>query len=87
MASTTLEDLRHALKMKFKLPPDRPTDDELISIIKDAKNLSFKELKKSDTWAEIVNKYVKFEGFYLYEGLDFSDINALYQQLLSQLGR
>ena len=83
--------LAHALKVKFRLPPNRPTDDELQSIVEEVVRLQNVKrlLRSSDAltdaeWEEIVLRYVKFTGRYIYEGLDHSDLNRILAQLAAE---
>jgi hypothetical protein len=83
---TLTESLRHHLKVQFRLPPNRPDDDELQAIVAEV-------LLEEDTLGrpllneelrEIVHRHVQFKGFYKYEGLDFQDLNALFAQVRAQ---
>ena len=79
-----LEDLGHHLKVKFKLPPNRPTLDEVVRIIQDVEQLPLAS-RTDAAWRTIVYNHVKFEGHYVYEGLDLSDINDLQSQIIALL--
>ncbi|ATB41262.1 hypothetical protein CYFUS_006727 [Cystobacter fuscus] len=80
------ESLAHILKIKFRLPPARPSDEELDAILGDVAELRRSKRRDltEEEWGEIVYRHVKFRGKYLYEGLDFSDLNALYAMLRAQ---
>lgn len=78
-----IENLRYHLKLKFGLPQDRPTNKELGYILNDIKSIPKNKLDEKK-WEEIVLKHVKFDGKYIYEGLDFSDLNVLYAQIINE---
>jgi len=80
-----IDNLGHGLKLKFKLPPDRPTTAEVLAIVKEINNVP-KSIRTDAVWREIVFKHVKFSGLYVYEGLDHSDLNSLQDQILLLLG-
>ena len=82
---TLREKIAHNLKIKFKLPRDRPTEYELDRILADIQQLRQQEQRDAtdDEWRVITYRHVKFEGHYLYEGLDMSDLNTLFAQLRS----
>jgi hypothetical protein len=82
MAMTVKERLAHALKVKFGLPPDRPTDSELASIVGDAAKYGRK--LTDEEWRNIVDRHVRGAQKHVYEGLDFSDLNALFAILRAQ---
>lgn len=73
------ERLAHVLKLKFRLPPDRPTDAELLAIVGEAIDAETRRGRAltDDEWAEITYRHVVFKGKYLYEGLNFQDLNGL----------
>jgi len=80
------ERLAHSLKIRFRLPPDRPTDDELDAILRDVEVFQAfqdEEVTEED-WAKIVARHVPFKGRNLYEGLDFQDLNVLFALIQTQ---
>ena len=70
--------LQHALQIRFGLPPGRPTDRELDRIAHAVPILEtrFGPLN-DDAWRVVTHYYVRFVGKYVYQGQDFSDLNAL----------
>jgi hypothetical protein len=82
---TLREQIAHSLKIKFKLPRDRPTEHELSRILADIEQLRQQEQREptEEEWRAITYKYVEFTGHNLYEGLDMSDLNTLFAQLRS----
>lgn len=81
----SLDELGHHLKVKFRLPPDRPTTAEVLKIVHEMETIP--EAQRTDaTWRRVVYKHVVFEGHYAYEGLDLSDINDLQSQIMLLLG-
>ena len=80
-----LHELGHHLKIRFRLPPNRPTSSEVIEIIKAVEKLP-KAQRTESAWREIVYEHVEFTGDYAYEGLDHSDLNGLQAQLMLLLG-
>jgi hypothetical protein len=81
----SLEELGHHLKLRFGLPPDRPTTAEVSRIALEIEALPESQ-RTEGTWQRIVYKHVKFDGMYKYEGLDFSDLNSLQAQIILLLG-
>ncbi len=79
-----MEELAHELKIQYGLPPDRPTEKELLLIIKDIESIP-SDKRTPIVWESIVHKHVKFYGMYLHEGADYSDINALHNEILNLL--
>jgi hypothetical protein len=83
---TSREELAHVLKVRFKLPPDRPSDAELDLIIRDvearAKSLD-RPLSEAE-WKQITYGHVRFVDKYIYKGLNFQDLNALLATIRSQ---
>ena len=80
-----IDDLGHHLKVKFGLPPDRPTTLEVLKIIREIETIP--EAQRTDAaWRRIVHQHVIFEGHVRYEGLDLSDINDLQSQIMLLLG-
>lgn len=63
------EDIRKRLKIKFGLPTNSPSYEELKNIL-----LTIRELKPEERtekrWGEAVYKYVENAGTYKYLGLD-----------------
>lgn len=83
-----IENLRHTLKIQFKLPPDRPTDAELELIVQDViAHIRLHGSANTTVWRDITSRHVQFDGHYLYEGLDFSDLNSLLLQAIEQAQR
>lgn len=80
-----IDDLGHRLKVKFKLPPDRPTSSEVLRIVRAIEGVP-ENLRTETKWRQIVSEHVNFEGHYVYEGLDNSDLNALQAQIMLLLG-
>lgn len=83
---TPREAFAHKLKLRFRLPPNRPTDPELDAITRDAVALASRAGRAltEDEWETIVYAHVKFQGHYIYEGLDFQDLNALFALMQAQ---
>lgn len=83
---TPIEHLRHTLKIRFRLPPNRPTDDELLEILQYAilRHSALGRDLTDDEWEEATLHFVPFTGKYLYEGLDFQDLNALLAAIRAQ---
>jgi hypothetical protein len=81
----SINTLGHHLKMKFKLPPDRPTAAEVKAIVAEVERLP-EDQRTDSAWREIVYKHVNFVGIYKYEGIDYSDLNALQAQIIQLLG-
>lgn len=80
------ERLAHTLKVRFGLPPDRPTDAELNQIIAAVPLLEAK-LARSLTdhdWRLVAYHFVEFDSKYIYEGLNFQDLNALFAMIRAQ---
>ena len=75
-----------AIKTKFGLPPSRPTLKELDNILSDIENLPLEE-RTEETWRKVVFKHIGKVPLHLYEGLDMSDLNMLYNQLIQALGK
>ena len=84
MYNKDMERLRHALKVKFGLPPDRPKHEELLLILEDISTYPYDQ-RTDQKWAEIVYRRVTFEGKYAYHGLDYSDLNQLHMQIINLL--
>jgi hypothetical protein len=80
------ERLAHSLKIRFRLPPDRPTDDELDAILRDVEVFqAFQDDEATEEdWARIVARHVPFKGRNLHEGLDFQDLNVLFALIQTQ---
>jgi hypothetical protein len=74
------------LKIQFELPPYRPTASELDAIIRDASALRVRRqcALTRDEWHSITMEHVRFEGRYVYRGLNFQDLNALLANILAQ---
>lgn len=80
-----IEDLRLSLKVKFGLPQNRPTDDELKKILNDISQIP-EESRTEEVWRKIVYKYVSgYKYKFIYEGQDNSDLNSLHDQILMLL--
>lgn len=78
-------ELAHALKLKFKLAPDQPTDYQLELILEDIGRIEAVGREPSEAdWANIVDKRVPQSGKHFYGGLDYSDLNALFAQAKKQ---
>jgi hypothetical protein len=75
-----IDDLRHALMMRFGLPSGRPTEDELVLIVGDV--LALRRVPTDDDWRESVKRRIPVDFDALRRGQDFSDLNALFALLL-----
>lgn len=80
-----VQELLRSIRIKYNLPPERPTSNELVLIVTDI--LQVPENQRTEKiWKSIVYKHVRFNEQYIYKGLDFSDINLLLSQLLLSIG-
>ncbi|GGJ51620.1 hypothetical protein [Pseudomonas avellanae] len=82
------QQLAHALRMRFGLPPAQPTDTQLANIkaaIKRIKDLG-RTVTQND-WAEAVNNYCPGVGERIYRGADNSDLNTLLALALADARR
>ena len=79
-----LKGLGYHLRLKFNLPPNRPTPDEVLAIVRAINRLPENQ-RTEYAWQEVVRQIVKFDGMYLTEGLDNSDLNFLLDQILELL--
>lgn len=77
------EKLAHTLKLRFGLPPDRPTDAELSRIITAVPQLEAKlgRVLTDDDWRIVTLHFVRFEYKYVYDGQNFQDLNALFAMI------
>ncbi|MDD2468331.1 MAG: hypothetical protein PHI97_30495 [Desulfobulbus sp.] len=66
--------LAHSLKIKFGLPPNEPSEEQLSKIKRDIHAIY--KPTNSD-WHRIIVKYCPKAGSYHYSGLDNSDLNTL----------
>lgn len=80
------KDLGHALKLKFGLAPDQPTERQIDAIINHISKIPLSD-RTDDKWLEIVRLYVPDKGKHGYFGLDTSDLNAIYAQIQATLKR
>lgn len=83
---SNFEQLAHALKIKFGLPPNSPTDQEMVQIVSKVVSLPEKD-RTDENWAKIIREIIPDAGKYHYSGLDMSDINTLLSQIISKLGK
>lgn len=70
--------LAHSLKIRFGLPPDQPTSEQLERIKSDV--LAFYatgRLPSDSDWRLVVYKNCPGAGTWKYAGLDNSDLNTL----------
>lgn len=81
-----LAKLAQHLKVKFGLAPNSPSDEEIKNILNDISNIEVSE-RTEVKWREIVYKNVKSAGKYRYYGLDNSDLNVLYEQIVQYLDK
>jgi hypothetical protein len=81
------EQLTHALKVRFRLPPDRPSHHELLAIVGEAIDTEARLRRplSDDEWKDITYRHVPFEGKYIYEGLNFQNLNALLAVVRAQV--
>jgi hypothetical protein len=86
MPMTSHERLAHTLKVRFGLPRDRPTDAELNQIIRDVtqNEQALGRPLTDDEWKQITYRHVRFTGKYIYEGLNFQDLNAMLSVIRAQ---
>lgn len=85
---TADQELAHALRMRFGLPPAQPTDAQLANIKAAIKRI--KDLERTVTqndWAEAVKKYCPGVGEWIYRGADNSDLNTLLALALAEARR
>lgn len=78
--------LANQLKIQFKLPDERPTDEELGRIIADVDRVAAinERAATQEEWRAITLKHVRFDGDYFYKGLSFQDLNALLAAIREQ---
>jgi hypothetical protein len=80
-----IKKLQHSLKLKFGLPPNSPSREDTIQIIEEMKKVHYK-FRKNDKWLKVIGEVVESEGMYKYEGIDFSSVNNLLDQIEILLG-
>jgi len=71
---TADQKLAHALKLRFGMGPNAPSNEQLQlikSAIQKIKNPTEKD------WADVVKHYCPCYGLYKYAGMDNSDLNTL----------
>lgn len=77
--------LAHKLMMDFGLPPGHPTDAELDGILDDVRRLHALGVAPSERQIfDIVSRRVRDAGTFMYGGLDFQNLNALFALVLQQ---
>jgi hypothetical protein len=77
--------LVHKLMMEFGLPPGHPTDSELDGILEDLRRLHVLGVAPSERQIlDIVTRRVRGVGTFIYRGLDFQNLNALFAIVLQQ---
>lgn len=73
---TDLRNFRYAIQHRYRLPPERPTTEELNALLKAARAQPAPISEAQ--WDRLVAIHVRYNGpMYLREGVDFSDLNAL----------
>lgn len=85
---TSNQQLAHALRMRFGLPPTQPTESQLASIKAAIKRI--KDLGRTAThtdWEEVVKSYCPGFGEWAYRGADNSDLNTLLALALADARR
>ncbi|VBB05586.1 Hypothetical protein LUCI_0796 [Lucifera butyrica] len=75
-----------ALQIKFGLPPGHPTNEELNKIFTDINRIPLSSRTEA-AWGQIVEKHVAGFRTYKYAGLDMSDLNVMYSQIINLLGK
>ena len=80
--SDARERLAHKLMMEFRLPPGRPTDAELDGILAEIRALG--SVPAGRVLGEIIYRRVRYTGKYIYDGLDFQNLNTLFAIVLQQ---
>lgn len=79
------ERLAHKLMLEFRLPPGRPTAAELDEILAEVRPLSGGGgVPGGRALGEIIYRRVRFKGKYIYDGLDFQNLNTLFAIVLQQ---
>jgi hypothetical protein len=73
MSMTVRACLANQLKIKFELPPDRPTELELDRILSnvEAFERQHRRLPTEEHWRAITLEHVRFNGTYFYRGSPF----------------
>lgn len=84
--STPRKALADQLRIRFALPPERPTDSELDAVLRgvDGFRAHNGRLPSADEWRTITLENVRFDGSYFYKGLNFQDLNALLATIRAQ---
>jgi hypothetical protein len=80
--SDARERLAHKLMMEFRLPPGRPTAAELEGVLAEIRALG--GVPAGRVLGEIVHRRVRSTGKYIYDGLDFQNLNTLFAIVLQQ---
>ena len=76
---TPRQRLAHELRIRWKLPPGRPTDEEVDLILQDVAQAEARHSRQLTPaeWQALTLERVRFTGDYIYKGLNFQDLNAL----------
>lgn len=83
---STIDNLKYAIKMKFGTAPNEPTDTQLKKIL-DEISIYPEYQRTVELWRSIVKKHIPSAGSHGYYGLDNSDLNQLYAQLINSIRR
>lgn len=89
MPMTSREKLAHTLKVRFGLPQDRPTDSELNELNHIIRDVTENEQAigrplTDDEWKQLTCRHVRFIGKYIYECLNFQNLNAMLSVIRAQ---
>ncbi|MNJ29877.1 hypothetical protein D3C77_244590 [compost metagenome] len=85
---TADQELAHALRIRFGLPPAQPTGAQLANIKAAIKRIKdFGRTATQSDWAEVVKNYCPGYGEWAYRGADNSDLNTLLALALADARR
>lgn len=77
-----MENLAHALKLKFGLEPQEPNTAQLTEIVREIRALG--RPATDNEWRATVVRHCRTVGKYKYAGEDNSNLNALLAQMSTQ---